>query len=79
MAEGTNVFFIDGVQNKVAESCCGGLVFHEFVLVEGELAGYFNLSLVGGSDAGIEARVGWNDEGYVVGNFLVFFGGNDKR
>ena len=66
--------YFSSIAFKVAESCCSGLIFDKFVLVKGELAGYFNLSLVGGSDADIEARVGWNDEGYIVGNFLVFVG-----
>ena len=52
------------------------MIFKEFILVEGELAGDFYLGFVGGSGAGIEARVGWNNEGYIVGNFLVFVGGN---
>ena len=75
MAEGTNIFFVNRIKNKVAEGCCGGLIFKKFILVEGELAGDFYLGFVGGSGAGIEARVGWNNEGYIVGNFLVFIGG----
>ena len=51
------------------------MIFDELVLVEGELARNFNLSFVGRRIAGVEARVGRYNEGGIIRDFLVFFGG----
>ena len=43
MAKGSDVFIIDGVDDEVAKGGNGGLIFHELVLSEGELAGRIDL------------------------------------
>ena len=77
MAEGTNIFFINCIKNKVAEGSDGGLVFNKLVLIKGELTGDFDLGFVGGSIASIETRVGGDDEGDIARDFVIFFRRND--
>ena len=77
MAEGTNIFFINRVEDKVAEGSDGGLVFNKLVLIKGELTGDFDLGFVGGSVASIETWVGGNDEGDIIRYFVVFRRRND--
>ena len=77
MAEGTNIFFINCIKNKVAEGSDGGLVFNKLVLIKGELTGDFDLGFVGGSIASIETWVGENDEGDIIRNLFVFLRRND--
>ena len=78
MAEGADVFIIDGVDDEVAKGSDGRLVFHELILLEGELARRIDLVFGGDSTNGTEARVDWSDEGDVIGNFVVFFGGYNE-
>ena len=78
MAKGSDVFIIDGVDDEVAKGGNGGLIFHELVLSEGELAGRIDLVFGGDSAIGTEARVDGSDKGDVIGNFIVFFGGDNE-
>ena len=39
MSEGSDVFFIDGIEDEVAEGGGCSLVLHEFILFKGKPAG----------------------------------------
>ena len=73
MAKGSDVFIIDGVDDEVAKGSHGSLIFHEFILLECELARRIDLVFGCDGTSGTEAGVDRSDEGDVIGNFLVFF------